>query len=180
MVANKGWREREDWGGGGQGRVKHKWVGGERLGYLGRWEGGDSWWRGSPLVWMWWGKTKRKDYGESSCVIHPLYFHPSFPSSPLALCPLPSLHCCTLSATGPGKFPRARGSPLSVSSDTVIRSVGTESVPLSELPHPSPPPNDRLLSPFAGPHPHTPLPAPSSHLGNLNFCTSTQALDLRK
>lgn len=180
MVANKGWREREDWGGGGQGRVKHKWVGGERLGYLGRWEGGDSRWRGSPLVWMWWGKTKRKDYGESSCVIHPLYFHPSFPSSPLALCPLPSLHCCTLSATGPGKFPRARGSPLSVSSDTVIRSVGTESVPLSELPHPSPPPNDRLLSPFAGPHPHTPLPAPSSHLGNLNFCTSTQALDLSK
>lgn len=45
--------------------------------------------------------------------------------------PLPFFHLCTLSATGPSEFPRARGSPLSVSSDTVIRSVGTESIPRS-------------------------------------------------
>lgn len=71
---------------------------------------------------------------ESSCVIHTLLIPASIPPllCPYLSLPPPCLHRCSLSATSPGKFPRARGSPLSVSSDTVIRSVGTESVPLSE------------------------------------------------
>lgn len=76
---------------------------------------------------------------------------PSLPSPPTRppLPPPPLL--LPLSATGPREFPRARGSPLSVSSDTVIRSVGTESVPLSE-PHA---PSFHWPSPFA---PLTPSP----------------------
>lgn len=75
---------------------------------------------------------------------------PSLPSSPTCPPPPPPL-LLPLSATGPREFPRARGSPLSVSSDTVIRSVGTESVPLSEPHAPS----------FHWPSPFTPLtPSP--------------------
>lgn len=77
---------------------------------------------------------------------------PFLPYPPLQLVPsLPPPPPLPLSATGPREFPRARGSPLSVSSDTVIRSVGTESVPLSEPHAPS----------FHWPSPFTPLtPSP--------------------
>lgn len=79
---------------------------------------------------------------------------PSLPSSPTPPPPTPPPPLLLpLSATGPREFPRARGSPLSVSSDTVIRSVGTESVPLSEPHAPS----------FHWPSPFTPLtPSPPS------------------
>lgn len=78
----------------------------------------------------------------------PFKIHPSFPT--LRSNSFPPPHH-PLSATGPREFPRARGSPLSVSSDTVIRSVGTESVPLSEPHAPS----------FHWPSPFTPLsPSP--------------------
>ncbi|MEQ2289455.1 hypothetical protein AMECASPLE_033163 [Ameca splendens] len=66
-----------------------------------------------------------------------MYFNPSFISARPLLRPLPFFHPCTLSVTGSGKFPRVRGSPLLVSSDTVIRSVGTESIPRSEPQTPS-------------------------------------------
>lgn len=88
----------------------------------------------------------------------PSSLQPSNPPAP------PPRHRCPLSATGPSEFPRARGSPLSVSSDTVIRSVGTESGPLSEARAPS----FRWPSPSTSHHhhhhhpasPYPPLPLP--------------------
>lgn len=122
-IVNKGMRERRDSG------VKEERVGDERFGCLGAGRGRKLTMKRfiSNVSVMW----KKKE------MMKRIYMNPSFASSCPLLSPLPSFHFCTLSATGPSKFPWARGSPLSVSSDTVIRSVGTESVPLSEPRTPS-------------------------------------------
>lgn len=106
---------------------------------------------------------------------------PSLPYPTRSPLPPPPL-LLPLSATGPREFPRARGSPLSVSSDTVIRSVGTESVPLSE-PHA---PSFHWPSPFS---PLTPSPPsiPLHFLCHLSFfcvaphlCTSGSSISPQK
>lgn len=126
-------------------------------------------------------QPERKDDGESSCVAHPFKFHPSSctplppPSNPPPHHPSLRRHRCPLSATGPSEFPRARGSPLSVSSDTVIRSVGTESSPLSEARAPSfrwPWPSTTHHHHHRPANPYPPLPLPPLFLFLVFACAT--------